>query len=197
MGQLIVPCKCTGDQQFVHRWCLDSERRLNPENMFSCQNCGYQYSVDSMYIESSLQIFLDQKLKHYKSNLLMYLFIEELLLVISMFLIEPNWVSQGLSLSFIIVTYVCHLIINLFTVGYSIHLCQMENILDAFVDQIFTQKNFALLVFGNSLLFICNFIQPIIGVIFQLYFYLQLLKKLKNAASKSVNIPIVSDLAAV
>ena len=194
--KIIKTSKCAIDQQFEHHNFLDSQGSLNNENIF-CKNCGYQYSVDSIYIESSLKKFLDSKLKFYESNLLIYLLIEELLLIISMFLIEPNWLSDGLGISFIITTYVCHLIINLSTLIYSIYLCQKENTLNAFVNNFFTKKNFVLLVFGNCLLFICNFIHPIMGIIFESYFYLHLLKKLLYAASKTIDIPIVSDFQIV
>src|SRR5580700_7411554 len=50
---MISPCKCDGDQQYVHRNCLDSQRSNNDKFRFQCPNCQFYYRFESqLRIES-------------------------------------------------------------------------------------------------------------------------------------------------
>jgi hypothetical protein len=45
---LIKPCRCSGENKYVHRDCLDQQRAFNQNNQgfMHCRECEYRYWID-------------------------------------------------------------------------------------------------------------------------------------------------------
>ena len=50
-NDLIKPCKCSNEDKYVHRKCLDLWRIYspNPESLYTCDVCGTNYIFMSTY----------------------------------------------------------------------------------------------------------------------------------------------------
>jgi hypothetical protein len=46
-GELVSPCRCSGSQGRVHRWCLDQWRAadVRPDAMTTCSECRFRYKL--------------------------------------------------------------------------------------------------------------------------------------------------------
>ena len=197
IGNLIVPCQCTGDQQFIHRQCLNQYRRNNSVDMLTCTNCDYRYNIKSRYVESRLKLTFKKKNKKYKSNFWLYFVVNEIILLITIFYFEPNWFSNGLSQYFIISTFLIHLIINLAVIIYAFYLSHLEENFYSFLNELININTISLIIIVHFVLFCCNYLQPLFGMLIELYLYLGIIKQILSSATKSYKIPEVVNLAEV
>lgn len=196
IGNLIVPCQCTGDQQFIHRKCLNQYRRNNPVDMLTCTNCDYHYNIKSKYVESRLKFTFKNHFQKYKSNFWQYFVINEIIFLFTMYYFEPNWFSNGLSQYFIMSTFLIHLIINLAVIIYALYLSHLEENFDSFLNELININTFSIII-GHFVLFYCNYLQPLFGMLIELYLYLGIIKQILSSATKSYKIPEVVNLAEV
>jgi hypothetical protein len=198
LGELIVPCLCDGTHRFVHRLCLDRERRANPPNQIDmCPECQEEYQLEQVMQESTAYRKLERAYRSFENNF-PWLMIGQLALTFFTAYITNSDPFQASSTSlWNIGNFLIYLVLVLGTIGYSTYISYQDPVLENFCSSYFNASRVAAFAASHFVLFMFTASNVIVSLLIHNGIYWYILRDLAIVARSSRRLPRVVDLSAV